>query len=488
MKWIDGWDREQRHFLPECLEDYVRPDNPVRFLDAFVDSLDLRAEGFQFPKEHPQERGRPAYHPGDLLRLWLYGYCHQVRSSRRLQAQCQQNLEVIWLLKKLAPDFRTIADFRKDNAAAFKQVVRQFNRLCQELELFGGELIAIDGTKVKGQNSPGKNWSQTKLQKQAQELESRLEKYLAALEEADAQETQQAQPRPLSAEQLREKIDRLQHRQELNAQRQEQLARTQQSQYSQTDPESRSMKGAHGYVVGFNVQGAVDAKHHLLAVTEVTNEAVDKHQLLPMAQAAKAELQVEQLKAAADSGYYLSQGIKACQEQGIEVHVPEGVNSPSERAGCFGKGHFRYDPATDRYCCPAGQSLSRGSETRDHDRLLRHYYNRQSCPACPLRRYCTASPYRTVSRWEYEECLERMREQMAVQPEVLKRRKGLIEHCWAALKWLLSGGFLLKGLEKVRAEVSLAHFAYNLKRALRVVGLAGLMAGLRRRTAGASAN
>ncbi len=477
MNWIRGWDRQQPHFLPECVEDYVAPDNPVRFIDAFVETLDLRAEGFQFPEVHPQDRGRPAYHPGELLRLYLYGYCHQVRSSRLLQAQCRHNLEVIWLLRKLTPDFRTIADFRKDNATAFKQVLRQFNGLCRELDLFGGQLICIDGTKVKGQNSPGKNWSLAKLQQQAKGLETQLEQYLAALEEADAQP---AEPRPLSQAQLQEKIARLQHRQQANAQRQQQLAQAKASQFSQSDPESRSLKAAHGYVVGYNVQGAVDAKHHLLVVTEVTNAALDKHQLLPMAQAAKAELQVDQLQAVADGGYYLSEGIKECQEQGIEVHVPEGINSPSERAGCFGKAHFTYDAVTDHYRCPAGQTLSRRSETQDHGRRLRHYYNRRTCQACRLRSHCTASEYRTVSRWEHEACLERMKERMAAQPEVLGRRKGLIEHCWATLKWLLPGGFLLKGLKRVQGEVSLAHFAYNFRRALHVVGLAGLMAGLQR--------
>src|SRR6185312_4841225 len=209
MKWVEGWDREQVHWLPERVEDYVGADNPVRFLDAFVAGLDLRAAGFVFPKEDARGRGRPAYRPGDLVKLYLYGYLYQVRSSRRLEAECRRNLEVIWLLRRLEPDFKTIADFRRDNASAFKAVVRQFTRLCHELELFGGELIAIDGTKIKGQNAPGKNYSQNRLEKQLQALEGRLEEYLAALDQAD----QQPGPATVNPEQLRERIARLRERQ-----------------------------------------------------------------------------------------------------------------------------------------------------------------------------------------------------------------------------------------------------------------------------------
>ena len=285
MNWIEGTDRNQLAILPPRMEDYVGPDNPVRFLDAFVEQLDLRALGFLWPKENNQDRGRPAYQRSDLLKLYLYGYLHRVRSSRRLERECRSNLEVIWLLRELKPDFKTIADFRKDNAEVFKKVVREFNQLCQSLELFGGELLAIDGSKVKGQNSPGKNWSVSKLEKQQARLEERLAQYLKALEQADEQESPQTPG--VDAAELAQKIQHLKERQVQIEQKLQTMEKLGQTQLSATDPESRSMKGAHGQVVGYNVPAAVDAKHHLLVSTSVSNSGVDQGQLAPMAKQPK---------------------------------------------------------------------------------------------------------------------------------------------------------------------------------------------------------
>jgi transposase len=476
MNWIEGTDRLQTHLLPAAVEDYVGPDNPVRFLDAFVVTLDLRAAGFQFPKEDPQGRGRPAYHPGDLLKLYLYGYLHQLRSSRRLEAECQRNLEVIWLMRQLAPDFKTIADFRKDNAQAFKAVVHEFTRLCRQLDLFGGQLLAIDGTKIKAVNAADRNWSQTKLDKQLAQTQERLEQYLQALDQADAQpEAAANQP---SAAQLQAKIARLQGRQTQIQDRLQTLAHTGETQLSQTDPDSRGMKGAQGHVVGYNVQGCVDARHHLLVTTEVTNAAADQGQLAPVAQAAKAALELTQAEVVADGGYYKSEDIKACQEMGLEPHLPAVENSPSERAGFYGKKAFRYDAEKDVYHCPAGARLPRRRQMQDKGRTLFNYDNPKACAGCPLKTRCTNTRHRTVSRWEHEASLERMAAAVAAAPEKLARRKTLIEHCWGTIKWLLPGGFLMRGKAKVGAEVSLAHFSYNLKRALAVVGLDKLLAAL----------
>ena len=479
MNWIQGWDRKQRHLLPEEVESYVAADNPVRFLDAFVDGLDLRALGFGFPKEDEQGRGRPAYRPGDLLKLYLYGYVYQIRSSRRLESECVRNLEVIWLLGKLQPDFKTIADFRKDNAAAFKQVVREFTRLCRQLELFGGELLAIDGTRIKAQNAPGKNWSQTKLKKQVERMEKRLNEYLMALDQADEESRPQ---RALSAEQLQEKIQRLRLRQTQAQQRLEELRRSGQSQKSNTDVDSRSMCGAGRHVVGYNVQGVVDAKHHLLAVVEATNSVVDQGQLAPMAQAAKSELALERATVVADGAYYKNEDIKACQDMGLEAHLPEVDYSPSKRAGRYTKNDFRYEAARNVYRCPAGQELKLRRSMNVEGAKIFNYDNPKACAGCALKAKCTRSAYRTLSRWKHEERLERMAREVAAAPQTLARRKSLIEHCWGTLKWLLPGGFLVRGLKKVGAEVSLAHFAYNLKRALAVLGVAKLLAALRRKT------
>jgi transposase len=476
MNCLQGSDRLQSHLLPPTLEEYVGADNPVRFLDAFVDKLDLQAAGFQFPKDNAQGRGRPAYPPGGLLKLYLYGYLHQLRSSRRLEAECYRNLEVIWLVRELKPDFKTIADFRKDNAEAFKAVVREFTRLCRGLKLFGGQLLAIDGTKLKASNASDRNWSQSKLDKQLGRTEAKLEEYLAALDQAD----QQAQAEGLgpSAGELQAKIARLQERKSQIQERLQRLAQSRDSQLSATDPDSRGMKGAHGHVVAYNVQGCVDAKHHLLVHTEVTNQPVDQGQLARVAQGAKAQLEIGQAEVLADGGYYKSEDIKACQEMGMEPHIPEVENSPNERAGLFGKSDFRYEGQNDVYYCPAGAQLRRRRQIKDKGRILFLYYHRQACKGCMLKARCTKAAYRTLSRWEHEESLERMAQKVAMAPEKLARRKTLIEHCWGTIKWLLPGGFLVRGKIKVGAEVSLVHFAYNLKRVLAVVGLEKLLAAL----------
>lgn len=476
MNVLPGSDRQQTHFLPPTLEDYVGADNPVRFLDAFVAKLDLRAAGFQLPKENPQGRGRPAYAPADLLKLYLYGYLNQLRSSRRLEAECHRNLEVLWLLRELKPDFKTIADFRKNNAAAFRAVVREFTRLCRQLDLFGGQLLAIDGTKLKASNAADQNWSQTKLDKQLAQTEARLEEYLRALDQADAQ------PEPVapvaSAAGLKEKIARLTERKAQIQERLQALAQTGESQLSATDPDSRGMKSAHGHVVGYNVQGSVDAKHHLLVTTAVTQSGADQGQLADVARAAKTELKIEQAEVLADGGYYKSEDIKTCQELKMEPYLPAVKNSPSERAGLYGKTDFHYAAAKDVYVCPGGAELARRREMTDKGRTLFNYDNVAACAGCPLKAGCTKTSHRTVSRWEQEACLERMAAAVAAAPEKLARRKTLIEHCWGTFKWLLPGGFLVRGKVKVGAEVSLAHFGYNFKRALAVVGLAKLLAAL----------
>lgn len=476
MKWVEGWDREQAHLLPERIEDYVGTDNPVRFLDAFAESIDLRAAGFNFPKEDARGRGRPAYRPVDLLKLYLYGYLYQVRSSRRLEAECRRNLEVIWLLRRLEPDFKTIADFRRDNAGAFKAVVRQFTRLCHELELFGGELIAIDGTKIKGQNAPGKNYSPGRLEKQLQAVEARLEEYLAVLDQTD----QQPGPTPVDPQELKQKIKRLRERQSRTEQQMKNLKQSGQGQLSETDPDSRGMRQGGRHIVGYNVQGAVDAKHHLLVAVEATNIGVDQGQLPAIAAAAKAELKLKRADLVADAGYYKGEDINACQKLGFEVHLPTPNQSPSERAGLYGKTAFRYDGHQDVYLCPAGAKLKRRrSMTLEHKgKVVANYENPKACASCQLKARCTRVEHRSVSRSEHEAAMQRVVQAVLAAPQKLATRKTLIEHCWGTIKWILPGGFLVRGLKHVGAETSLAHWAYNFKRALTVVGLKQLLAAV----------
>ena len=476
MEFITGSDRQQAQVLPPTLEDYVSPNNPVRFLDAFVAKLNLRALGFQYPRPDPEGRGRPGYDPADVLKLYLYGYLHQIRSSRRLETECHRNLEAIWLMRELKPDFKTIANFRKDNAKAFKGVVRQFTQLCRQMDLFGGQLLAIDGTKLKASNAADRNWSQSKLDKQMAKVDGRLEEYLRALEAADAQP--ELGSRPIDAAQLKAKIARLEEDKTQIQQRLEQLAQSGETQVSATDPDSRSMKSKQGHVVGYNVQGSVDAKHHLLVSAEATKAVVDQGQLARVAQAAKAELQIEKADIVADGGYFKSEDIKVCQELGMEPHLPAVNNSPSQRAGLYGKSDFQYDGANNLYRCPAGAQLTLRRQTEDKGRKLYNYDNPAACAGCALKIHCTQAAFRTLSRWEHEESLERMAAAVRAHPEKLAQRKSLIEHPWGTIKMILAGGFLVRGLQKVSAEVNLAHFSYNLKRALAVLGVQKLLKAL----------
>lgn len=471
MGWIKGMDREQEHLLPERLEDYVGADNPVRFLDVFVDGLDLKGLGFVFPKHKPNDQGRPAYHPGLLLKLYIYGYLHQIRAGRKLKCECGRNLELMWLMGKLIPDYKTITSFRRRNPKALKGVLKEFTKICRKLELFGGQLIAIDGTKIKAQNAAGKNWSESKLKKQEKQIDEKLQEYFDALDAADKAE-EQAQD--LSASQLKEKIERLKQQQQTVRERLEKLEKEGGTQLSETDADSRSMRSNGKNVVGYNVQAAVDSKHHMIVASDVINKGNDQGQLAPMSREVKDILEIESAEVIADGGYVRCEDVRECQEMGMEPHLPRA----KDPKGRFGKDQFKYNAQRDSYQCPNNQELSYSYNRTDKGRKLRCYLNQEACKTCELRTRCTKSSHRQISRWEHEERMDRMYAKVAANPETLSKRKGLVEHCMGALKWHLPGGFLIKGLERVEAEVSLAHMAYNFKRALAVVGMKKMMAVL----------
>lgn len=476
MSYIEGADRQQGWLLPERLEDYVGTDNPVRFLDAFVDSLDLAVLGFQ--RATPNDTGRPPYQPGDLLRLYLYGYLNRLRSSRRLEREAQRNVELLWLLRQLRPDFKTIADFRKDNLQPLRAVCREFTLVCRKLELFGGELVAIDGSKFRAVNSKRRNFSATKLSQTLAEIDAKIDGYLQQLDAADAIEPNAAQP---TAVQLQEKIRRLKTRQETNAQLLAQLQASGQTQVSLTDPDSRSMKVGQGTDVCYNVQTAVDAKHKLIVEHQVTNAVTDMGQLTPVAVAAKQTLGVETLEVVADMGYYWGAQVKECAEAGITAYIPKALTSANTQQGLYGKERFAYDAGQDCYRCPAGQVLSYRSSSVELGRSIRYYRAPVSaCRACPQKAQCTRNKEaRRISRWEHEALLEQMQQRIVAQPEKMKQRKALAEHPFGTLKRGMDAGyFLLRGLEKVRAEMSLSVLAYNLKRAINLVGVPQLMAAV----------
>jgi len=474
MNHIPGTARAQVLLLPECIEDYIPPEHPVRFLDAFVDSLDLFALGF--PKAIVACTGRPPYAPGDLLRLYLYGYLHRLRSSRQLEKECHRNMEVIWLLRRLAPDFKTIADFRRDHRASFKAVHRQFHLLCRKLDLFGGQLVAIDGTKLAAVNARDRNFNPKKLKELIARADARLEEYLAQLDAADATE---AHEEKLTRAELEEKIAAVREKKEWHEELLAQLEDNDEKQISTTDADARQMHAAQGTVIGYNAQSAVDDKHKLIVAQDVTNDGTDLRQLWAVATEAKETLGVQTLQAVADSGYYNNADVSLCVERGITPYLRKCDTSANTALGLYGKKDFTYDKENDVYHCPAGAQLTYRFSTHELGRALR-YYRAKDCAHCPLKEKCTRNKgNRTITREEDEHLMEEMAARVQAQPEKMALRKQLVEHPFGTLKrWFGYTYFLVKGLEMVRAEWTLMTLSYNLKRVLNLVRFEKLMAAV----------
>ena len=474
MTHIAGHDRSQTLLLPESLDEYVGLDNPVRFIEAFVDGLDLVSAGFA--RVTPKVTGRPGYAPGDLLKLDIYGYLNRIRSSRRLEAETHRNIEVIWLLRHLKPDFKTIADFRSDNRNAFRPVFRQFVLLCRQMDLFGRELLAVDGTRIKAVNNKDRNFTRASLTKFIELADAKLADYLQRLDQSDASESKTGGSRVRN---LAEKIAAVRERRTRCKDMLAQLDVTGEDQISLTDPDSRAM-AAHTHVaVGYNIQVAVDTKHKLIVEQQVTNQVVDLGLLTETATPAKEVLGVETIEVVADKGYFKIEDIKACEAAGIVPYVPRPQRGPSVTAGLFRKDEFTYDAAVDRYICPAGQRLHPYSDSLLRGLKKTNYVNKLACDDCATRSRCTGGRFRTVSRLESEAVLDRMQARLAKRPDVLDRRRETVEHPFGSIKqWMNQGAFLMRGLDKVRAEFSLTALAYNLRRALNIAGFAGLMAAL----------
>jgi transposase len=476
MGFIQGVNRNQLLMFPEPLDEYIGDDNPVRFIDAFVDSLDLQAMGFEHAV--PKETGRPPYHPGCLLKLYIYGYLNRIRSSRSLEREANRNVELMWLLGKLAPDFKTIADFRRHNREAIRSVCRQFTLWCRELELFGSELIAIDGAKFKAVNSPHKNFSSRRLKRSLTRIDEKIERYLEELDVNDEQEHDYDKP---SAEELREKIETLKKRKQKIQALQNQIEQSGEKQISLTDPDARSMPvgGGRRTQVGYNVQLTVDAKHKLILDHEVTNSVTDQGQLSTMAIRARKLLQVEHLEALADMGYYDGREVKASLAAGVTPYIPKPNTSANTRLGLFAKRDFRYDAENDCYWCPAGQALSYRFQTTELDRDIR-YYATSACKTCRLRPRCTRNKGgRRITRWVDEHLLEEMQRRVRTEPEKVKRRKCIVEHPFGTIKHSMNQGhFLMRGLPNVRSEMSLTVLAYNIKRVINILGVQKMQAAL----------
>lgn len=471
MAYIAGRDRAQAVLLPEVLDDFVGPENPVRFLDAFVAQLDLAVLGFQ--RAVPAGTGRPGYDPGDLLRLYLYGYLHRIRSSRRLERETHRNVELMWLLRRLTPDFKTIADFRRDHPEALKGVCREFILLCRRLELFGGELLAIDGSKFRAVNARDRSYTPARLAHLQRDIDRMIAAYLRELERQDELEAGSEGP---SAEALRDKIAALQQRRVRYEKLQQGMAKSGETARSLTDPDSRPMMSGGHIEICYNVQTVVDARHKLIAAEEVTNAASDRDQLAPLAIAAQEVLDAHAPVVVADRGYYHGTQIQSCLEQGIRPLVPRPLTSANAGRGLFTKDDFVYDPEADAYRCPAGEALSYRSTTVELGRTIKNYRT-SACRRCALKSRCTRNEGgRKITRWVDEHLLEAMERQLARDRAVFAQRKALAEHPFGTMKRGMDQGyFLLKGLRKVRGEFSLMVLTYNLKRVLNIVGVPRLL-------------
>jgi transposase len=477
MGFIHGANRHEAILFPERLDDYIAAENPVRFLDAFVDHLDLTTLGFE--RATPAATGRPAYAPADLLKLYIYGYLYRLRSSRRLEQETHRNVELMWLLKQLRPDHKTIADFRKNNLQPLRQVCREFTVLCKQLDLFAGELVAIDGSKFKAVNAKERNFTQDKLAQLLQQIDQRVTGYLQELDGQDHQD-EAGTPGGAVADNVQGKIAALQQRKLFYTDLQAQLETSGETQLSLTDPESRAMKlgKGRGTEVCYNVQTAVDSKHKLIVANDVTNDPGDRDWLSPMALQAK-DILGGPFDAVADVGYYHGVEVKTCLEAGITPYVARPITSANQKLGLFSKDDFTYDGATDTYQCPAGERLTFRFDAVEHGRHIR-YYATSACKICPLRQRCTRNKGgRRLTRWVDAHLLEAMEQRVRSRPEVMKQRKQLVEHPFGTMKrWWDAGYFLMRGLEKVRTEFSLTVLAYNLRRVLNLVEMPRLLAAL----------
>lgn len=471
MDYIQGADRHQTLLFPQTLDEYVSPDNPVRFIDVYVDQLDLVRLGFTHARL--ASTGRPPYRPQDLLKLYIYGYLHKIRSSRALERETHRNIELLWLLAKLQPDFKTIADFRKNNTDPLKAVCSEFIGVCRHLDLFGGELVAIDGSKFEAVNHSGRSYTRKGLEQALAATGEQLQQWLEQLDQADRQDDSGP-----SAGDIVEKITQLEAAQaELNQLR-ERMAESGQPGVSLTDPDSRTMCTGHGgRDVCYNVQIAVDSKHKLIVAHQVSSEHTDLHQLAGMARQAKAALQTDTLQVTADKGYYNEQQIITCQDEHITCYIPAPQHNGGQTSDIFSKKDFTYDSAVDGYRCPAGELLAYKSTVEKNAKRTR-IYETSACQRCALRRLCTTAKRgnRRMYRWVHAGRIEAMQEQLRDNPEKITLRSQLAEHPFGTLKRAMGHGyFLTRGIERVSGEMSISVLAYNMKRVLTIMGTKKLM-------------
>jgi transposase len=472
-RFVEGADRRQATLLPDTLEDYVTEDNPVRVLDVFIDELDLGALGFAGVVA--EVTGRPAYHPATLLKIYLYGYLNRIQSSRRLERETQRNIELMWLTGRLMPDFKTIADFRRDNGPAIRAACAQFIVLCRQFNLFTRAVVAIDGSKFKAVNNRDKNFTVAKVAKRIEQVEASIARYLAALDRADRQDGDVAEAKTAR---LEEKIEGLRRQMQSLKEMGKQVEASPDKQVSLTDPDARSMatSGKGTGTVGYNVQVAVDAEHHLIVAHEVTNVGSDRAQLTSMGNKAREATGWEEVTVLADRGYYNRDEVLACTGTGVLPCIPKTQTSANAKRGLFTGDDFIYDAKYDRYTCPAGKHLTSGKLRSDRRGNIDHYRNLTACATCTLKPKCTTEKHKRLKRWEHEDVLDKMQARLERMPDAMTIRRQTVEHPFATLKaWMGSTHFLTKTLEKVKTEMSLQVLAYNMKRMINILGVKPLI-------------
>src|SRR5215468_4875030 len=476
-RFVEGVDREQATLFPEYLQDWIDQDNPVRAIDAFVDKLDLFGLGFDGVA--PEATGRPSYHPSGLLKLYIYGYLNRVQSSRRLEREAGRNVEVMWLTGRLIPDHKTIADFRKDSGPGIKQVCVQFIELCRVMGLLTQTSVAIDGSKFKAVNTRDKNFTRGKVERRRAQLEKSVARYLAQLDTADRQEPSEELAAKIAH--LKEKLAKVESEMQRLAAMERLMLASPDQQISLTDPDSRSMatSGRGSGVVGYNVQVAVDTKHHLIVTHEVTNDGSDRAQLANIACQAKQVLGVDKLEAVADRGYYSGAEILACHEAGIVVTLSKPMTSGIEARGRFGKQDFRYVAEEDVYVCPAGEKLAYHYTNEENALVLRRYWT-NACQSCAIKQCCTTAKERRITRWEHEHILEAVQRRLDEHPEKMRQRRETVEHPFGTIKARMGAThFLMKTLPRVATEMALHVLAYNLTRVMNIMGVQPLIAAMR---------
>jgi transposase len=482
---VNGTHRDQTVLFPNTIDQYVEKENPIRFIDAFVDSLNQEKLGFKH--SIPADTGRPSYNPSDLLKLYLYGYLNQVRSSRKLEKECHRNVEVMWLMKKLAPDHKTIADFRKENVDCIKGVFKEFVYLCRSLDLYGAQLVAIDGTKFKAVNSRSNNLNEKAVALRLKKTEEKIAEYLKEMDQNDTADSPEDES--IKIDGLNEKIGKLEEEKQRYEQIQNQMKATGQREVSLVDPDSRLMRvDSQRLEVGYNIQTSVDAKRHLIVDFDVINNSTDHHQLVKDAMAAKQMLDVDQLDVVSDKGFYVEKDLRDCEAEGLRVFMPiPAVVNPHMRFGVpepeFYTDLFAYDSVRDVYTCPAGWEMGfwkRSSKGKDVGGRL---YRTRSCFFCSLRERCTRNKRgRIIYRSEYEGSVERLRARLESSEgkRNLRLRRMLVEHPFGTMKRAFNQGYLLlKGLRKVKGEVGFTMLAYNMRRAINILGVGLLIALLK---------